>query len=38
MASTGRENENCVGLKLAKTLAPNCTRYMIGPIVFRPMD
>ncbi len=32
---TGRENENCVELKLAKTLAlrlaPNCAGCMIGP-------
>ncbi len=34
--STGWENENCVGLKLAKTLAPHpalhCAGCMIGPI------
>ncbi len=34
----GRENKNCVGLKLAKTLAlrlaPHCIGCMIGPLVF----
>ncbi len=30
----GRENENCVGLKLAKTLAPHCAGCMIEPVVF----
>ncbi len=28
----GWENENCVGLKLAKTLAPHCAGCKIGPL------
>ena len=38
----GRENDNCVGLKIAKTLAlhlaPLCTGCKIGPIVLKCLE